>query len=151
MTVQTIEFILTVPSIEETQEWYRRVLGWQTDTDIFDQQGVCLFGSVIGNPDGFKGFNLNRWTGDAARYNAAENHLTALIYVDNVDALYERVVAAGHQPDSAPENQFWGARTFLLHDLNGFALNFAQKIEDISYGKVQERYEKSIEEKADFA
>ena len=148
MTVQTIEFILTVPSIEETQEWYRRVLGWDTDCDIFDQQGICQFGSVVGNADGFKGFNLDRWKGDAESYRAADQHFTALIYVDDVDALYERALAAGHRPDSAPQNQFWGARTFLLHDLNGFALNFAQKTEEIPYGQVQERFEKIVAEKS---
>ncbi len=44
-TIQKIEVILTVPSIEETTAWYER-LGWRGHMDTFDKDGYCLFGSV---------------------------------------------------------------------------------------------------------
>ena len=44
-SVQKIEVILTVPSIEEAGAWYER-LGWRAHLDTFDKDGHCLFGSV---------------------------------------------------------------------------------------------------------
>ena len=40
-SVDKVEVILTVPSIEETQSWYERVLGWQGYCDVHDAQGRC--------------------------------------------------------------------------------------------------------------
>lgn len=37
----------TVESVDETMEWYQRMLGWQVGKDAFDEEGNCTFGSVI--------------------------------------------------------------------------------------------------------
>ena len=44
--VHRIEVILSVPSIEETVQWYERALGWRGHDDVFDAEGHCEFGSV---------------------------------------------------------------------------------------------------------
>ena len=45
--------------------------------------------------------------------------------VDDVDALYQTVLAQGFTP-AAPQNGFWGERYFQLTDPNGHELSFAQ-------------------------
>jgi PhnB protein len=51
------------------------------------------------------------------------------LYCDEVDALYERALAAGAKSESAPENKFYGDRTCGVVDPDGhlwyFATNFA--------------------------
>ncbi len=47
MSTPCIEPILHVPSIEENAAWYERVLGWQYQYDVCDDQGRCLFGGVF--------------------------------------------------------------------------------------------------------
>ena len=136
-TVEKIEVILTVPSIEETAAWYERVLGWTGHYDTFDAERRCTFGSVMrGDMDPvireekpFTGINLSRFRGKPSSYNTEVAHFTALIGVNDVDAVYDRVRESGVTPGSVPENQPWGARTFWLRDLNGFALNFFQMVE----------------------
>ncbi len=46
-SVDKVEVILTVPSIEETHTWYERVLGWHGYCDVHDAEGRCGFGCVM--------------------------------------------------------------------------------------------------------
>ena len=49
-----------------------------------------------------------------------------IFYVTDVDALYERALAAGCQPTTAPRDAEWGERFFHLIDPDGHELSFAQ-------------------------
>jgi catechol 2,3-dioxygenase-like lactoylglutathione lyase family enzyme len=46
--------------------------------------------------------------------------------VDDVDALYQAVLAHGLTPSSPPQDGSWGERYFHLTDPNGHELSFAQ-------------------------
>jgi predicted enzyme related to lactoylglutathione lyase len=148
--VEKVEVILTVPSIEETAAWYERVLGWTAHYDTFDEQGRCLFGSVmLGDVEAvmreeapFTGMNLSRFQGDVASYGEPA-HFIALIRVDDVDALYARVVERGVAPGSPPRSEPWGGRTVMIRDPNGFTLNFYQMVEQVSIEEVRRRYEEA--------
>jgi catechol 2,3-dioxygenase-like lactoylglutathione lyase family enzyme len=49
-----------------------------------------------------------------------------VLYVADVDALYERAVAAGHRPPAKPRDAEWGERYFHLTDPDGHELSFAR-------------------------
>jgi len=49
-----------------------------------------------------------------------------IFYVADVDALYERALAAGCQPTTAPRDAEWGERFFHLIDPDGHELSFAR-------------------------
>ena len=51
-----------------------------------------------------------------------------IFYVADVDALYERALAAGCQPTTAPRNAEWGERFFHLIDPDGHELSFARPL-----------------------
>ena len=36
---KSVEMILAVPSVEDSVEWYERVLGWEGGFDVFDADG----------------------------------------------------------------------------------------------------------------
>lgn len=143
-SVDKVEVILTVPSIEETAAWYERVLGWTGHYDVFDTEGHCQFGSVMRGEKGFKGFNLSRASEEIASYSNDDANFTALIAVDDVDAVYAKVVESGVTPDSAPENQLWGGRTFSMRDLNGFRLTFFQQVETVTVEEVRRRHQEAL-------
>ena len=48
--------------------------------------------------------------------------------VDDVDAEYERLQAAGVAALEPPQDRPWGERQFVVRDPNGFALNIAKSI-----------------------
>jgi len=51
-----------------------------------------------------------------------------IFYVADVDALYNRALAAGWQPSTAPRDAEWGERYFHLTDLDGHELSFARRL-----------------------
>ena len=51
-----------------------------------------------------------------------------IFYVADVDALYERALAAGCQPTTAPRDAEWGERFFHLIDPDGHELSFARPL-----------------------
>jgi len=51
-----------------------------------------------------------------------------IFYVDDVDAVYERALAAGCQPTTVPRDAEWGERYFHLTDPDGHELSFARPL-----------------------
>lgn len=51
-----------------------------------------------------------------------------VLWVDDVDAMYERAVRAGFHPDTAPADAPWGERYFHIHDPSGHELSFARPL-----------------------
>ena len=138
-----VEVILDVSSVERTVEWYSRVLGWKGTFDVYDKEGNCLFGEVYTSTPGTEehpsnvGFSLARSENvDHAMYG---DGWQALIYVDDLDNLYHRVLDNNGRIIADPEDQPWGAITFKMVDLNGVNLIFAQIMESPSMEEIQKR------------
>jgi catechol 2,3-dioxygenase-like lactoylglutathione lyase family enzyme len=51
-----------------------------------------------------------------------------VLWVDDVDAMYERALAAGFAPETSPTNAPWGERYFHIHDPDGHELSFARPL-----------------------
>lgn len=51
-----------------------------------------------------------------------------IVYVTDVDAMYERARALGHVPLAAPRDAPWGERFFHLRDPDGHELSFARPL-----------------------
>ena len=51
-----------------------------------------------------------------------------IFHVDDVDALYKRALAAGHQPSTQPRDAEWGERYFHLTDPDDHELSFARPL-----------------------
>jgi uncharacterized glyoxalase superfamily protein PhnB len=140
--INQIVLTLHVTSVEETAAWYERVLGWKSHFDTFDEAGRCLFGSVMLQECPFAGFNLAR---SAERQDLeANSHCSSWIYVEDVDAVYGRVVEQRWPVETMPEDQFWGERLFKLRDLNGNHLVVTQQIEELELAEIRERHKEVL-------
>jgi len=51
-----------------------------------------------------------------------------VLWVDDVDAMYERALAAGFAPETPPTDAPWGERYFHIRDPNGHELSFARPL-----------------------
>jgi catechol 2,3-dioxygenase-like lactoylglutathione lyase family enzyme len=51
-----------------------------------------------------------------------------VFWVDDVDAMYRRALAAGFDPESAPADAPWGERYFHILDRDGHELSFARPL-----------------------
>ena len=57
-----------------------------------------------------------------------------IFWVDDVDALHARALAAGLEPEMAPSDAPWGERYFHLRDPDGHELSFARPLRGSSDG-----------------
>jgi catechol 2,3-dioxygenase-like lactoylglutathione lyase family enzyme len=51
-----------------------------------------------------------------------------VFWVDDVDAMHARAVAAGHRPETSPADAPWGERYFHVRDPDGHELSFARPL-----------------------
>jgi catechol 2,3-dioxygenase-like lactoylglutathione lyase family enzyme len=52
-----------------------------------------------------------------------------VFWVDDVDAMYRRVRAAGFDPEASPTDAPWGERYFHIRDRDGHELSFARPLQ----------------------
>src|SRR5262249_47774048 len=54
------------------------------------------------------------------------------LYVEDVDAAFQKAVAAGAKPEMPPANMFWGDRFAKVKDPFGHAWALATHVEDVT-------------------
>jgi PhnB protein len=64
------------------------------------------------------------------------------VYVDDVDAVYQRALSAGATSQRAPEDQFYGDRSAQIRDPFGHSWFLATRIEEMSAGEMQKRFDR---------
>lgn len=64
------------------------------------------------------------------------------IYVDNVDEVYKKAIAAGGVSQREPTNEFYGDRSCGVKDVSGNQWWFATHVEDVSPEEMKKRQEK---------
>ena len=61
------------------------------------------------------------------------------LYLDNVDTSWERAIEAGAQVHTPLYDAYWGDRTGMLIDGNGYLWSMASKIENVSQEEIARR------------
>lgn len=65
--------------------------------------------------------------------------VTLMLYVEDVDAVFARAVAAGASAEGSPEDHFWGVRSGVIVDPFGHRWLLASRIDDLSPGEILAR------------
>jgi PhnB protein len=65
--------------------------------------------------------------------------VSLMIYTGDVDAMFERAIAAGAKPLRPVANQFYGDRTGVLEDPFGHVWSIATHVEDVSDAEIRRR------------
>jgi len=126
--IESLEFIMTVPSIKDTMAWYKKYLGWGDGNDA--QQADDYGHTIIRvNTDDnmsltFKGFQL--WKDASHGGTEATKNLNCFVFVTGLDAMYEKIKATGWEKVSEIFEPGWGVKQFTVEDLNGFKLHFSE-------------------------
>ena len=63
------------------------------------------------------------------------------VYVEDVDAVYQRALAAGATSQRAPEDQFYGDRSAQIRDPFGHSWFLATRVEEVSDNEMQKRFD----------
>jgi PhnB protein len=68
------------------------------------------------------------------------------VYVDDVDAVFERAVAAGAKVLLPVKDQFWGDRTGRIIDPSGHVWTIATRIEETSAAEREQRWSSIVKD-----
>lgn len=61
------------------------------------------------------------------------------LYMEEVDTVYQRALAAGASSLVPPADQFWGDRTATVHDRFGNIWHLATRVEEVSSEELERR------------
>ena len=80
--------------------------------------------------------------------NDGSSPVVIFVYVEDVDAVFARAVAAGANAVMAPQDQFWGDRTCRVVDPSGHVWTIATRIEETSAEERTKRWSSILKSKA---
>jgi len=110
---------LTVRDLEKSAAWYRDVLGFKLE-ERHEHEGKVVAVSLkagrvellLNQDDGAKGWDRTKGEGMSLQFTTMQR----------VDAVAERIRAAGGTLQTEPADMPWGARMFRVVDPDGFKL-----------------------------
>jgi PhnB protein len=138
----TITPQLVVNGVADAIAWYTAALGAHELLSNVAPDGMSVMHAELLLGDS-RFFVVDEFP-DSARSPRAPRSLggtpvTLHLYVEDVDAVFERAIAAGAREVLAVADQFWGDRYGILADPFGHRWSIASRIEDLSPKKLTER------------
>lgn len=111
--IRSASAIINVEDVEKTLRWYQDQLGLQVE---FAWGDPIVHGGIVAGNSTFH-FSCSEPTAPATAY--------MTLYVNELDALYEDINARNVEVLGPPEVMPWGMRAFMIRDVNGALLMFA--------------------------
>src|SRR6266436_4955132 len=124
---------LTCKDAGRAIDFYKSVFG---ATEVMHSE-LRIGDSVIFVSDEFPGMSCAPTPG-------ATNSVYIFMYTENVDAIYNRAVAAGAKVDMPLMDQFWGDRYGKLTDPFGHQWGLAQHVEDVAPEDMKRRQKEAM-------
>jgi PhnB protein len=135
----TITPQLVVKGVGEAIDWYTKALGANELLRNLAQDGKSIMHSELLLGDS-RFFVVDEFPGSmASPASLGGTSITLHLYVQDVDALFGRAVAAGATVLMPVADQFWGDRYGILKDPFGHRWSMASRIEDLSPKALQAR------------
>jgi PhnB protein len=139
---------LIVKGAADAIEFYKRAFGATELLRMADPQGrvghaeIKIGDSVIMLADEHPamGYRGPRSLGGSS--------VSILLYLESVDSVFERAIAAGATAQRAVANQFYGDRSGTLEDPFGHVWTIATHVEDVAPEEMQRRAEAAMKSSA---
>ena len=134
---------LTCKDAGRAMDFYKSVFGATEIMRMPGPDGKVMHGelrigdSVIFVSDEFPGMSCAPTPG-------ATNPVYIFMYTENVDAIYNRAVAAGAKVDMLLMDQFWGDRYGKVTDPFGHQWGLAQHVEDVAPEDMKRRQKEAM-------
>lgn len=123
---------LTVPKIDEAIAFYEKALGAQKIMALNGPDGSIMHAEIkIGDSALMLGPENPEW-GTKSPATLGGSPASLMLYVEDVDAAFNRAVAAGAKAVMPVEDQFWGDRYGMLVDPYGHRWAIATHKEDLT-------------------
>jgi len=142
--VSAVTPYLIVSNAVEMIEFYKKVLG-ATELMRFKQPDgrighaeLKISGATIMLSDEFPDMGFLSPASLGGKRSPVSTHL----YVENVDQIYKKALAAGATSLREPADQFYGDRNAQIRDPSGHSWDLAMRIEEVSAEEMENRFKK---------
>jgi len=128
----TVTPYLVAEGIPRLIEFLKQALGAQELSRMARPDGVIMHAEVkIGDSIVMMGTPMGDWKAQPC---------SLYLYVEDVDAVYERAIQAGGTSVKEPADQFYGDRTGGVIDPSGNYWGIATHVEDVSHEEMAKRF-----------
>lgn len=135
----TLVLSLTVKNGSEALDFYAKAFGAEELYRITAPDGsVAQAEIMIGNSQVYLSEGDPVWHAKALEDGEKAPCLFA-VWVENCDEAYQKAIAAGAEPLMEPQDQFWGMRTGIVKDMDGYRWNLRHTFEEVSLEEVKKR------------
>ncbi|KVC76002.1 glyoxalase [Burkholderia ubonensis] len=122
---------LAVRNAHASIEFFKAAFGFEL-RDMLDEDGAIMHVEMV-----YRGQLIVMFAPEGAFGSTARTPRSAgatapqsfYLYVDDVDATWQRALDAGAKSLSAPQDQFWGDRFAQVEDLDGYRWALARRLE----------------------
>jgi len=121
MHIHSNHYVLAVPDLERSRDWYERVLG--CETEVIDEGNWLFF-----RRDRVT-FMCGRCTDAIPVPDLGDHQYFAYLVVDDVDAFHARAVAENAEILKAPRDEPWDMREMALRTVDGHRMMIATRLE----------------------
>ncbi|EAY69759.1 hypothetical protein BDAG_02524 [Burkholderia dolosa AU0158] len=121
---------LTVRNARATIEFFKAAFGFEL-RDVLDEDGAIMHVEMAYRGQLIVMFAPEGAFGSTARTPKSANAIAPqsfYLYVDDVDATWQRALDAGAKSLTAPQDQFWGDRFAQIEDLDGYRWALARRL-----------------------
>jgi uncharacterized glyoxalase superfamily protein PhnB len=119
--------IITVDSVDEVHRFYTDKLGFQHLMGVVGKDGGLDFVTVVRSGARIMFMRAQEKIAGAER-SPARRPVDIYVEVEDVDGYHDQVQKAGVAITSPLVTQWWGDRTFKVHDPYGYQLWFYQSV-----------------------
>jgi uncharacterized glyoxalase superfamily protein PhnB len=120
--------MVTVPSVDETRAFYVDKLGFRHQMGVVGKDGQLDFCNVV---YGKASLMFNRAQGPLPQPAEAQP-VAFYIWTEDVDAHFAELREAGLRATEPLTDQWWGDRTFVISDPNGYRVWFYATVAEIA-------------------
>ncbi len=139
----SVNAYISVADADSAINWYQENLGAELRSRLAMPDGgvmhaeIDVEGSLIMLSDASEEWGTTV-PGELSDY-------TLCVYVDNVDAVFQKCIASGAQEEQAVEDQFWGDRSGKFRDPFGVRWMIMTHLEDVSAEEMERRFAQMME------
>ena len=113
------EYVMAVPDLAASTAWWRDVMGFDLNFEIDGWSFLSRGGFHV---------RLGECPDAIAPQNLGDHQFFAYVFVEDVDAMHEEIIARGAKIQFPPRSQPWGVREMAVHTPDGHRFMIAQRI-----------------------
>jgi AraC family transcriptional regulator len=111
-------------NMDKTVKWFEDVLGWYSQIDERNEDGVGLYGCLYNIPTEIEKLGITPFTGIHMFYGEPKGEMVSFMRVKGINELYSYVKNNGWDKITEIDQEPWGAKVCTITTPEGYDLRF---------------------------